>query len=252
MNRLSYEVIGDGPPLVMVHGWCCQREHMRGLAECFRKTHRVYLIDLPGHGATPLGNIPPTLETFADEIACFLRNQDLRDVVLIGHSMGGVLSIMVSGRERERVQAVVNLDGACPLGTSAKAAYVALFQRIQEEGFENVFPGFLRETFFLKEELGEEAEQIIEDMTRMPTDLAVSLLRQFPEVDAVAALRASQAPLLYIGGSAPRFEEAEVRRLRADADIARVALGGHFVQTFCQDQIVPLIERFLAWRLRGI
>lgn len=245
MGQLSFDVAGTGRPLVLIHGWCCHRGHMRGLAEHFAQTNRVYSIDLPGHGETPLGKVELTFEAFGREIGKFLQAQDLRNAILIGHSMGGVLSVFASGYEPERVAGVINLDGACPLRTAAREGYKTLFAAIQEQGFHQLFPEFLRKVFFLKEELGEEAEKVIADMVRAPEAIAVPLLRQFPEVDAATALGTSRAPLLYIGGASPRFEEEEVRKLRPDAWIARVALGGHFVQIFSLEQIIPMIARFL-------
>jgi pimeloyl-ACP methyl ester carboxylesterase len=219
---------------------------MAGLAEHFSSTHRVYSIDLPGHGETPLGRTDLRIEAFAESVAKFLDEQDLKDAVLIGHSMGGVLSVFAGGLRPERVTGVVNLDGALPLKPAAKEGYKALFAAIQEQGFRSLFPEFVRKVFFLPEELDERAESIIADMLTAPEKQAVALLREFPIVDAPKALGKIQAPLLYIGGSQPRFDEKEVLELKPATSIARVALGGHFIQVFSLDQITPMIERFLS------
>lgn len=246
MAALSFDVAGSGRPLVLVHGWCCNRRHMAGLAEHFAQIHRVYSIDLPGHGETPLGRTDPRMEALAEAVAQFLDEQDLRDVVLIGHSMGGVLSVFAGGLRPERVAGVVNLDGALPLKPAAREGYKGLFAAIQEQGFHALMPEFLRKVFFLPEELGETAEGLIADMVSAPEKQAVALLKEFPIVDAAKALGKLQAPLLYIGGSQPRFDEQEVMALRPGTWIARVALGGHFIQVFALEQVEPMIERFLA------
>ncbi|CAN5587825.1 alpha/beta hydrolase [soil metagenome] len=246
MATLSHDVAGSGRPLVLVHGWCCNRRHMAGLAEHFARTHRVYSIDLPGHGETPIGKTDLRMEALAEAVAKFLDEQNLKDAVLIGHSMGGVLSVFAGGARPERVAGVVNLDGALPLKPAAKEGYKALFAAIQEQGFRNLFPEFVRKVFFLPEELDERAEAIIADMVSAPEKQAVALLKEFPIVDAAKALGKLQAPLLYIGGSQPRFDEPEVLALKPGAWIARVALGGHFIQVFSLEQVVPMIERFLT------
>jgi hypothetical protein len=71
-------------------------------------------------------------------------------------------------------------------------------------------------------------------------------MRQFPTFDAEPALSACHAPLLFIGGSHPRFDESTLVKARPDAWIDRVAVSGHFVQIFALPQVVAMIEKFLA------
>lgn len=245
---LSHDATGSGPhPLVFVHGWCCNRAHMAGLFHHFAKTHHVIAVDLPGHGGTELAGVPATFDAFSGVLADFMAAENLRDAVLIGHSMGGVLSVITAGRCPERVAGVVNLDGALPLTTAGSAGYENLFKEIRVRGFREVVEPFLRKGFFLPSEMDETTERLIADMLSAPEDFAAQLLRQFPLLDAERLLPATgQIPLLYVGSSHPRFDEAAVARLRPDAWIARVAISGHFVQIFALPQVAAMITRFLA------
>src|SRR5262245_39925912 len=128
---LSFVAAGrSGRPMVLVHGWCCSRAHMRGLAQHFAATHRVFSVDLPGHGEPPLRDVPLTFEGFARALADFLSAHELRDVILVGHSMGGVVAVHAASVCPDRVAAVVNLDGALPLRPEALAAYERLFAAV--------------------------------------------------------------------------------------------------------------------------
>jgi pimeloyl-ACP methyl ester carboxylesterase len=245
--RLSFDSAGSGSqPLIFVHGWCCNRTHMAGLFHHFATTHRVIAVDLPGHGDTALAGVPPTFDAFSTVLADFIAAENLSKAVLIGHSMGGVLSVVTSGRCPERVAGVVNLDGALPLTTAGLAGYNNLFNEIGVRGFRDVVAPFLRRSFFLPSEMGETTERLIADMLSAPEDFAAKLLSQFPLLDGEKILHATgRIPLLYVGSSHPRFDEAEVWRIRSDAWIARAAVSGHFLQIFALPQIVAMITRFL-------
>ena len=244
---LCFDSAGSGSqPLIFVHGWCCNRTHMAGLFHHFATTHRVIAVDLPGHGETALSGVPPTFDAFSKVLADFIGAENLSNVVLIGHSMGGVLSVVTTGRCPERVAGVVNLDGALPLTPTGCTSYENLFNEIGVRGFHDVVAPFLRRSFFLPSEMGETTERLIAAMLSAPENFAARLLSQFPLLDGEKILRASgRVPLLYIGSSHPRFDEAAVWRIRSDAWIARVAVSGHFLQIFALPQIVAMITRFL-------
>jgi pimeloyl-ACP methyl ester carboxylesterase len=219
---------------------------MMGLFDHFAKTHRVLAVDLPGHGGTPRAGLPATFDAFSRALADFLTMDNLRNVVLIGHSMGGVLSVMTAGHCPDRVAGVVNLDGALPLTASGMAGYASLFREIGLRGFCEVVGPFLRQAFFLPSELGETSERLIAEMLSAPEDFAAELLSQFPLLDGEKILQATgRIPLLYIGSSRPRFNEVVAARVRPDVWIARAAVSGHFLQIFALPQVVAMIARFL-------
>ena len=244
---LSFDEVGQGNkrPLILVHGWCCNRGHMAGLFRHFSKSHHAFAVDLPGHGQTPMQGTPALFDAFAVSLCDFLIERTLFNAILVGHSMGGVLGVLAAGHRPERIAGVVNLDGALPLTAPARAAYEELFARISVAGFRSVAARFLRDVFFLPHELEAFGETIVSDMLSLPETLAVALMSQFPALDAEKALNASRVPMLFIGGSHPRFDEATLARLRPDVWIARVAVSGHFVQIFALPQVIAMIEQFL-------
>ena len=83
-------------------------------------------------------------------------------------------------------------------------------------------------------------------MISHPEGLASALLKEFPALEGESVLSASRTPLLFIGGSYPRFDEAALKKVRPEAWVARVAVSGHFMQIFALPQIVPMIEKFIA------
>jgi pimeloyl-ACP methyl ester carboxylesterase len=214
---------------------------MAGLFRHFSKSQHVFAVDLPGHGETPLRRTPALLDAFTASLSGFLKERGL----FVGHSMGGMLSALAAGRQPERVAGVINQDGALPLRLRLVPAAKGLFARIKAGGFRPVVACFLKEAFFLPHERGPLCEQIVLEMLSLPEDLAVSLMSQFPGLDAGKALTACRLPLLCIGSSFPRFDQSVLAQIQPPAWIARVALSGHFVQMFALPQVIAMTEKFL-------
>ncbi len=238
-------------PLIFVHGWCGHRGHMKELMTHFSTTHHAIAVDLPGHGESPLGNASPSFDSFAASVCAFIAERELHQPVLIGHSMGGVLSVVTAARDPKLVAGVVNLDGAVPLTAAVRDGFRDVFTRIGRDGFRPVMAQFIKDAFFLPCEHGAISEEIITGMISHPEGLAVALLKEFPALQAEPILRASRTPLLFIGGSRPRFDEAALKEMRPEAWVARAAVSGHFIQIFAWPQVVAMIEKFLAIEIEG-
>ncbi|ADY26106.1 alpha/beta hydrolase fold protein [Deinococcus proteolyticus MRP] len=103
---LHWREYGSGPPLVLVHGLSGSRRWWRRNLPAFSAHFRVYVVELTGYGSAwrhrALG-----VEGSADLIGAWLEAQDLQDVTLLGHSMGGQISTIVASRQPERLRALV-------------------------------------------------------------------------------------------------------------------------------------------------
>ncbi|MGI0150297.1 MAG: alpha/beta fold hydrolase [Thermoplasmata archaeon] len=108
---IRYEVEGRGAPaIVFVHGWSCDRTYWRAQIEHFAKSHLVVAIDLAGHGDSGPGRKDWTIEAFGADVRAVLEALDLRDAVLVGHSMGGPVIVEASRLAPDRVAALVAVD----------------------------------------------------------------------------------------------------------------------------------------------
>lgn len=103
---LHWQEFGSGPPLVLIHGLSGSRRWWTRNIPAFAAHFRVYVVELTGYGAAwrhrALG-----VEGSADLIGAWLDAQDMRNVTLLGHSMGGQISTIVAARHPERLRALV-------------------------------------------------------------------------------------------------------------------------------------------------
>lgn len=96
--RMRWFREGSGPPLIFVHGlagfgtlWSKQIQELSKVATC-------YAIDLPGNGGSPAGNFPYSMFFYAESLARWLEKEIGQPATLVGHSMGGQISILLSIR----------------------------------------------------------------------------------------------------------------------------------------------------------
>ena len=87
--KLAYREYGQGTPLIILHGLFGQSDNWNTLAKSFgEKGFRVFTIDQRNHGLSPHSDLW-TYEHMAHDLYEFIKEHDLKDPILLGHSMGG-------------------------------------------------------------------------------------------------------------------------------------------------------------------
>ena len=112
-TRLAYRVWGPpgAPPLVLLHGLGDGAADWDGVAPAFAGRWRVYAPDLRGHGRSGWPG-DYSVELMEADVLGFLDALELGRVVLIGHSMGGLVGYLVAGDHPERVRRLILEDVA--------------------------------------------------------------------------------------------------------------------------------------------
>jgi pimeloyl-ACP methyl ester carboxylesterase len=117
-RRVRYRLLGDGPPVVLLHGLSGSWRWWSPVCESLAARRRVYLVDLP----------PARRRLGAAELAAWagrwLASVGLENVDLVGHSLGGLVAAEVAAREPERVRRLVLVAPAgipCGLGLATRS-----------------------------------------------------------------------------------------------------------------------------------
>lgn len=108
-DRLSVEVIGQGPDVILIPGFASSREVWRPLAQRLAATHRVHLVQLAGFAGEPWSHgdgafVQPAVDDLARYAATLNRP------AVIGHSMGGLAGLMLAQQHPEAVGRVMSVD----------------------------------------------------------------------------------------------------------------------------------------------
>jgi len=104
---LRYQKSGNGPPLLLLHTIRTQLEYFRSLAPLLAENFTVYAVDMPGHGFSSVDTTQEYDEPYLRwGIVEFLKSLDLRDVTMVGESIGAVVALTVASEVPERIEAV--------------------------------------------------------------------------------------------------------------------------------------------------
>jgi abhydrolase domain-containing protein 6 len=112
-ERWPYLDAGQGPLIVLVHGYTGSKENWLPVIGALSKGHRVIAVDLPGWGES----IPKAGQDYgplaqATRLNAFLKSENQPTALLVGHSMGGMISGLLSIDHPEQVQRVVFMSSA--------------------------------------------------------------------------------------------------------------------------------------------
>src|ERR1035441_7605765 len=105
---------GDGPVMLLVHGLGGAHLNWMAIAPQMALHHRVYALDLPGFGRSPLAGRRSTIAANVDLLTRAITRLSRGPIVLMGNSMGGLLSMGVAARQPSLIDALVLVDPAVP------------------------------------------------------------------------------------------------------------------------------------------
>ncbi|MBY0360151.1 MAG: alpha/beta hydrolase [Candidatus Obscuribacterales bacterium] len=108
---LNTQKIGSqGHPILLMHGWGQSLYSLQALGELLGKTHQVHLIDLPGFGKSPAPDEDWDTKQYAERIYQYVKENNLKQVDLLGHSFGGRVSIRLTSAHPEIVRSMILIN----------------------------------------------------------------------------------------------------------------------------------------------
>ena len=111
-QRVRYLVAGEGEPVVLVHGLSGSTRWWSRNVPALAEHYRVHLVNLPGFGAIRRPGRRFVLAEAAAWLLAWIDAVGLESVHLVGHSMGGYLSLKLAAGRPEAVRKLVLVDPA--------------------------------------------------------------------------------------------------------------------------------------------
>lgn len=104
---LYYEEKGTGTPLILLHGNGENGDYFRHQTEYFSKSYRVIAVDTRGHGKSPKGTAPFTMDQFAEDLKRLMEEMKIPKAVILGFSDGANIAMKFALKYPEKVQALI-------------------------------------------------------------------------------------------------------------------------------------------------
>ncbi len=195
--RIAYEVTGRGRPLVLLHGWCCDRTWWTepGYVADLERDHRVLSADMRGHGASDKPHDPAAyrIGLLIGDVLALADAEGFDQFAIWGQSYGGWVAWMTASAVPERVPALVASGAWDPgpdsdedlewfeagwgtaLRTGGTRALVDLFEQEWGEAFDREFPEWARAVT-----LSADPEAVLASQSRELRDEGLTDIHAFP------------------------------------------------------------------------
>src|SRR5271165_53138 len=249
--QLFYEVVGDGPSVVLLHPFPLNHNFWAAIAAQLSSRYRVILPDLRAHGESELGDGPATMQKLADDLARLCREEKTGKAMFVGVSIGGYLLFEFWRRYREQVAALVLANTrAGAEAPESKAARLQAADRVLREGT----AGFVEEMLskLLPQATRTNRPDVVDTARKMmqamsPDDVAGVQRGIAERPDSVATLATINVPTLLVSAeedSVPLSEFELMRQHIAGSELRVISRAGHYAALEKPEEFGHLLRGF--------
>jgi pimeloyl-ACP methyl ester carboxylesterase len=200
MNSIHYEEHGEGPVLILIHGFCESQEIWNNLTPDLSSAFRVITIDLPGFGETPILKPTFTLKAVASEVLELLKSLNIQKCVVIGHSLGGYIALAIAEQRPDLIKGLCLFHSTASSDSEEKKLNrdkVIAF--IEKNGVHPFIETFVPGLFYNKSQLNLEIVHKIASKTSKNTIISYSrAMRDRPNM--ISFLASFSNKILFIAG----------------------------------------------------
>lgn len=214
---------GSGEPLILLHGNGEDRTYFENQMEFFQNGYRVIALDTRGHGQSPRGTKPFTIEQFSCDLYDFMKSREISKAVILGFSDGANIAMKFAIRHPGMVKALI-LNGG-----NLNAAGVKRTTQLPIE------IGYRIARHFVKR--SPKAKRNVEMLGLMVNE---------PNIDPRELSRIT-APTLVICGTRDMIRESHTREIAAGIPNAELTIirGDHFIANKHPEAFNRAVDAFL-------
>lgn len=202
-KEIHYTDHGKGDPIVFLHGFTEDLRIWKQFSARLSKNYQVVCIDLPGHGKSECLSDTHTMEIIADTVSAVIKYLKLKKCLLIGHSMGGYVTLAFAAKYSHLLQGFGLFHSHCFADSDVdKRNRSRTIEVVKKDRFgflssfiPGLFPEESRETFL------KEIEFLIWCAREIPREGIVASLKGMQErIDQTDLLKSTKLPVLFILG----------------------------------------------------
>jgi pimeloyl-ACP methyl ester carboxylesterase len=252
-TEIAYDVVGDGPPVVLLHPFPVHHEFWQAAAQPLALRYRLIIPDLRGHGESGIGSGPALMEKHAADFVRVMDDADVGRAPMIGVSIGGYALFEFWRRYRGRVAALVLMNTKASADTvEARNTRLQAARDVMERGTDDFVEGMLLKV--LGETTRRTRPDVVEAVRRMmlrmsPEDVSLVQQGMAARPDSLETLKTINVPTLVVAGEEDRLTpvaDAEVMRQNISGSRLQViAQAGHYAAYEQPEAAGTLIRQFL-------
>lgn len=227
-KKINYEAIGEGSPVVVLHGWLTSLDTMRMLSDILSMNHKVYLVDVVGFGKSESLDKPMTTDEYGDFLKEFISTLKIENPILIGHSHGGRMIINAVGRNLIKAKKIILIDSA---GVKVKHGIKYYYKTLTYKAGKSIL-NMMPQTKYIKdtreELLSSRASDDYKASSPVLRKTMSNVLRENQEENA----KKIDVPTLLLWGdkdtATPMYQARKLNKLIKDSKLEVIENGDHY------------------------
>lgn len=149
--NIYFRELGQGSPIILIHGFCETHKIWSGFDAKLSQYGQVISIDLPGFGNSPLPPIPFTIDSVAAIILKWLKENHIKNPLLVGHSLGGYVVLAMAALDPQYCNQIVLFHSSIYADTvEKKANRDKVIDFVSKNGVEPFIQTFVPSLFYNK------------------------------------------------------------------------------------------------------
>lgn len=249
----AYEVIGQGSPVMLIHGFPLDHSLWEKQRTALSKDHKLLLPDLPGTGKSPLPN-PLGMEEMAASLREILLQEKIEKCVLIGHSMGGYVALAFAEKYPELLSGLGLFHSTAYADNETKKnGRRKAIKMIEEYGPERFLRNMIPNLYpvSLHKERKKEMEHLLKKRMEAGLEALIPYYKaMLHRPDRTAVLKQARFPVLFVMGEKdvviPKKSILELSRLPRIAMIHLLKDTGHLGMLDKPEESNQILRHFVA------
>ena len=238
--EINYIQQGQGDTtLLFLHGWCNDGTYWKNQVEYFYENYNVFAIDLPGFGKSKAKRTNWTIEEYTNDVTAFIDIMNLKNVVIIGHSMAAEIMLQTALTNNPKIIGIAGVDKFKTIDvvfTSEQMKQITDFFPMLEKDFIN------SASFY--------ADMLLFHPTT-PTEVKVRVKTDFANCDSVIGYETFMNQTEYGYTDAQRLEQLNYKLYLINSDgfptnetgLKNRCKSGFQVETIAATGHYPMIEK---------
>lgn len=112
--KVHYKIIGEGYPVVLMHGWGCSISIFQSIESILSKSFKIINIDFPGFGLSEEPKEIWGVEDYTEMVEKLMKLENVSNPIMLGHSFGGRVGIIFASRNDVKKLILVDAAGVKP------------------------------------------------------------------------------------------------------------------------------------------
>lgn len=173
---INYQITGNGDTtLLFVHGSNIDQTYWAAQVNYFSAQYKVVTLDLPGHGKSGKERKHWSVEGFAADVITVIKELNLKNVILVGHSLGGGINLIAATSYPENSIGFIAIDffknAAMPIPEYEQQA-ISIKQKLKTD-FSNTNEQYVRMALLTKQTSSEITNQVVKDYRNAYQPMAI-------------------------------------------------------------------------------